>query len=152
MIIMLRILLLVFLSLADNLVYYKFGSNFGQIFYDYSGKGNHGQNGISTSSTTADTTPTDRGAYFIGTSYIMLPPNNVLSTAVSIGSTFSIIIWIKPLDNTDYYLTYRIYDASNFFYAFRLDVGNYIRSQIKRPSYDSGTRTATTGNIAEGNF
>ena len=41
-------LTLIFLSLralASQIVYYKFGSNFGQAFYDYSGSGNHGQMG-----------------------------------------------------------------------------------------------------------
>ena len=106
----------ILLATSTKLVEYKFGSNFGQIFYDYSELGNHGQNGASTSTTISDTIPTDRGAYFQTTtqSYIMLPPNDFVTTGLSIGSTFSLIMWIKSLDNSDYYLSMRYLDASNF--------------------------------------
>ena len=140
---------------SSKLVEYKFGSNFGQIFYDYSESGNHGQNGASTSTTVSDTLPTDRGAYFQTStqSYIMLPPNDFVSTGISIGSTFSLIMWIKSLDNTDYYLSMRYLNANNFVSIIRVDVGNTLRTQIKRTGYDSGVLTGiTAGNLKEGKF
>ena len=52
--------IIILISLASNIVHYKFGSNFGQIFYDYSGFGNHGQNGASITTTTSDTVPANQ--------------------------------------------------------------------------------------------
>jgi hypothetical protein len=79
---------------ASKIVEYKFGINFGQVFYDYSDSFNHGQNGQNISTTTSDTIPTDRGAYFTSSfnSYIKLPPNEKVSSSLSIGSIFSQII------------------------------------------------------------
>lgn len=150
---MLKLTIISFCTLAKQLVYYKFGSNFGQIFYDYSGNGNHGQNGNSISNITNDIIPTDRGAYYVGVSnYIMLPPNDKVPTPISLESTFSILLWVKPLDNRNYYITYRIKDASNYFFILKVDIGNILRTRIARDSYDSNTIDSTIGNINESNF
>ena len=83
----------------------------------------------------------------------MLPPNDFVSTGISIGSTFSLIMWIKSLDNTDYYLSMRYLNANNFVSIIRVDVGNTLRTQIKRTGYDSGVLTGiTAGNLKEGKF
>ena len=104
--------------LASNLVNYKFGSNFGQIFYDYSGSGNHGQNGQSLVADICDTVPIDRGAYFsTQNSLIVLPPNNLKSDSFKLGPNFSIIMWIYPQEINSYsYLTLR----------FRSDWADYL--------------------------
>ena len=111
---------------SSALINYKLGKNFGQVFFDYSGSGNHGQNGNSIELDDHDTVATDRGAYFRDTknNYIMLPPNQKNSKAIKLANLFSIIIWIKPLDTFDYYLSYRYYDNLNFFWVMRIDIGN----------------------------
>ena len=139
-------LILMFLSLQTNssqLAYYKFGSNFGQIFYDYSGSGNHGQNGYTLENDDRDTKPTRTGAYFTvqQSCYIMLPPNNIKSSSISIGSTFSIVMWFNSLDDGDGYLTYRERDSSNYFNLVRQKSQSLLKIYIKRDlsgsTYDS---------------
>ena len=150
-----RQLIFFFLSLAQSskLVEYKFGSSFGEVFYDYSGNGNHGQNGFSITSTTGNTVPTDRGALFplTSTSYIKLPPNEVKTSAVSLGSTFSLVMWTLTRDISNYYLSYRGLDSTNYFYVERRDSGNLLRSRIVKTGFDStvvvGSRVMTGGNL-----
>ena len=61
---------------VSSIVNYKFGSNFGQIVYDYSNSGNHATNGYYMTSDMHDTLSTDRGAYFLDQNrLIRLPPN-----------------------------------------------------------------------------
>lgn len=135
------------LALGDKLVEYKFGTYFGQVFYDSSGNGNHGQNGDSIGNQAGDTRPNDRGAYFrvAVNSYILLPPNEIKSTTLTISSTFSIVMWIYPYDSNDYYLTYRRLDASNYFYLQRMITTNYIQGRIVKTNYDSTVITGTKG-------
>ena len=65
---------------STKIVEYQFITNFGSMFYDYSGNGMHGAN--------SGTVPTDRGAYFSGTSSnIVLPPNTYVSSNLVLGST-----------------------------------------------------------------
>ena len=88
---------------GSNLVHYKFGSNFGQIFYDYSGNGNHGQNGDSTDQDEKDTIPDSRGAYFKDNNrFIRLPYNSIKDEALSLGSQFSILMWFYHSDVEPY--------------------------------------------------
>ena len=126
---------------SSKLVEYKFGYNFGQIFFDYSGKGNHGQNGISPSSTTADTKPTDRGAFFSDSTsdYIMLPPNSVVTSGLALGSTFSITMWCLNFDTRNYIYTYRGSDIY-FISLGRQSNGNKHRAHVKTINYNSGMR------------
>ena len=79
--------LLIHQTKSSQLVYYKFGTNFGQVFYDYSGSGNHGQNGASTLVDNSDTIPTKTGAYFSTSNecFIKLPPNSIKSSSISLG-------------------------------------------------------------------
>jgi hypothetical protein len=129
------LILLLSTSLSTNVVYYKFGSNFGQIFYDYSGMGNHGQNGESITSNIKDTIPTDRGAYFdLSTNtYIKLPPNNIKTSSLQLGSTFSIVMWFRPsyvASDTEYYLTKRFKDSNNFLYWKRDEEDKELEVEI----------------------
>ena len=129
--------ILILISSASNIVYYKLSSNFGQIFYDYSGSGNHGQNGDSTTTTTSDTIPTRRGAYFSLTSFIMLPPNSVNTISMTLGPDFSLAMWFMTQDNSDYYLSYRHKGSSEYFYVQRKDEKNCLNARIKRTDFDS---------------
>ena len=134
---------------SSTLINYKFGKNFGQVFFDYSESDNHGQNGETIGSDIYDTIATDRGAYFLSTSntYIKLPPNEKNSNAIKLGNLFSMIIWVKPLDKTDYYLSHRSFNNSELFWVMRFDSGNYIKTQIKRANYDSGQISGDTSVI-----
>ena len=95
-----------FIWICENyffiILQYNFGSsslassnpNFGQIFYDASGNNLFAVNGNSSSLDIYDTTPTDRGAYFSSSAYnkITLPPNDFITSAFNLGSTFSILM------------------------------------------------------------
>ena len=113
---------IVYLS-ASNLVNYKFGSNFGQIFYDYSGTGNHGENGITLGSDANDTRPIDRGAYFDTQNKIInLPPNNIKSDPLKLGAYFSIITWVYPMySSLDPAITCRYKINLEEFFILRFD-------------------------------
>ena len=125
--------LLVLNVISNNILTYKFGKNFGQIFYDYSELGNHGQNGQNLDSDTADTKPTSRGAYFsnVNTTYIMLPPNMVKTDPIVLGPTFSLIMWFTSLEEGEYYLSYRIKDNSNYFYIKRENEDRTLKIEIE---------------------
>ena len=139
------IFFLLSLAYSSKLVEYKFGTYFGEIFYDSSGNGNHGQNGASISTTVGNTVPTDRGAYFKYStdSYIKLPPNEVKTTSLSLTSTFSIVMWVLVLDLSNYYLTYRGLDSTKYFYIERKDYGNYLLSRLVKPNFDSTAEAGT---------
>ena len=143
----------IFQSECSQLVNYKFGLNFGQIFYDYSESGNYGQNGASTSVDTSDTIPTKTGAYFSTTNdcFIKLPPNSIKSSSISIGPTFSIVMWLNSLDNQDVYILNRFKDSSNYFYLKRIEASNYLIARISRESYDSADKVRTSESLIKGN-
>jgi hypothetical protein len=138
---------------ASQLVHYKFGSNFGQIFFDYSGSGNHGQNGQSIDSDSCDTIPFDRGAYFsaVNNKYILLPPNDIKSTPFYLMSSFSIIIWAYFMqDGHNCYLTYRIAANGNYLYIYRMSdfyrfLIDIIYSGNHKFDYSSVYNTASSG-------
>ena len=80
-----------------QLVTYKFGYNYGQVFHDYSSNFQSAVNGISSAVDSADTVATDRGAFFAGGSnQITLPTNDKVSTAFSLPGIFTIVLWIFP--------------------------------------------------------
>ena len=58
--------------LLATLVEYKFWSNYGELFYDYSGNSYHGINGQNTNDSTKNVYYTDRGAYFNNQSVIFV--------------------------------------------------------------------------------
>ena len=134
-------IVLLFLKIMSlNVVTYKFGNNFGQVLYDYSGISNHGQNGESLIDDTTDTKPTNRGAYFSSQykTFIKLPSNLMKTTPIVLGSTFSLVMWFVCLKESNYYLTYRGIDSSNFFYIQRDNSDNTFRSRIRSSDLDSG--------------
>jgi hypothetical protein len=138
------------LTFASNLVAYKFGINFGQVFWDFSGSRNHGQNGESISSSLFDTVPTDRGAYFsrFSESFIQLPPNEINSNPISLSSVFTLFIWLHPFDEFDYFLSYRINESSkSFFYLMRKQHGNSLKTRINKVNFDSDEKTSLHLNV-----
>ena len=78
--------------ISVELIEYKFGINFGQIFHDYSSNNNYAVNGISSLTTTLDTIATDRGAFFQGNNIITLPPNDMSASGLILGNTFTILL------------------------------------------------------------
>ena len=126
-----------------HLVKYNFGSNFGQVFYDYSGNGNHGQNGDSLSSDSFDTVPTDRGAYSDGSKYIKLPPNSKVSSSVNIGTVYSITLWYLPISDNGFYITHRSW-GSYFFFIIKYGGHSYISVRMQTPNYWPGEQSGGT--------
>ena len=125
------------------LVKYNFGLNFGQMFYDYSGNGNHGQNGDSLSLDSYDTVPTDRGTYSDGRKYIKLPPNSQVSSSVNIGTAYSITLWYLPISNHKFYITHRSW-GSYFFYIIKYDSLSSISVQMHTLDYSPGEHSGGT--------
>ena len=121
---------------------YQFYQSFGQIFMDSTSNSNYAVNGASSTSTIYDTIPTDRGAYFPSTpSYILLPPNDQVSSPFSFSSTFTIYLWILPVDTSDYYIFYRgCPTCSNYFYIVRMQSNGKLKIRLVYGSYDSGVQ------------
>ncbi|OMJ71366.1 hypothetical protein SteCoe_30452 [Stentor coeruleus] len=138
---MISLLLLTLVS-STKIVDYRFGYNFGQVFHDYSLSGNDAINGNSVSTTTYDTIPTDRGAYYSYTSgqMITLPPNSQQSNGLSLGSKFYICMWVL-VQQGNYYLTYRENTGkTQYFYLYRQALDNLSKSFVKFSGYSSGER------------
>lgn len=78
----------------SSLLEYKFGRDFGEKFYDYSGNLNHGLVGADVPSKPYKT---DRGVYFYGGSYNYIKATNQFT----LPSSFYIVSWVMPssLDN-----------------------------------------------------
>lgn len=129
--------------LSSKLVEYKFATYFGQIIYDSSGNANHGQKGSSLSDDPGDTKSSDRGAYFRTQeeTYIMLPPNKLIITPLSLSSDFSIILWVLPRNEVLSYLTYRIKDSNNYLYMKRNSGLTRFEGRIVKTTFDSTART-----------
>ena len=132
---------------ATKLIEYQFYNNFGQIFHDYSDNNQYAVNGVDSTTTTKDTKPTDRGAYFAYSSenYIFMPYNDVIQTYYTIPSSFSIIIWMNPEDSSIYYIFYRkCLTCSNYFYVGRDAGPNSIIARIVQGSFDSTSVALST--------
>ena len=101
-------------ALASNLVEYRPGVNFGNVFYDYSGNGMSGVSGTSSADTTNNLICTDRGAYFSGaTKVLTFPSNNIATTALLLPSTYAIIFWVNIMAYNSAYLYYSSQTGSN---------------------------------------
>ena len=125
---------------ASNIVNYKFGSNFGQIFYDYSGSGNHGMNGNSTISDPYDTISIDRGAYFPTQNlYIRLPPNEYVPNSFNLNGDFSILMWFSTFHlPADYYITRRYNSNMSNLLSLSRTIFQNFNTRLLQPPYDSG--------------
>ena len=93
------ILLVLFFAGSEKLLDYRLAQNFGDTFYDYSGKFREGINGRAVGKDDQDTIPSDRGAYFSGfKSMILIPETNLKEEKIKFGTPYSIVIWTKILD------------------------------------------------------
>ena len=136
-------------ALATSLIDYQFNQNFGQIFTDYSSNSNYGVNGALSTSASKDTIPTDRGAYFPDCeSYITLPKNDVATSNFYFGSTFTMYLWILPLDSCSYYIFYRSCAAcNNYFYLARNHSTGSLIARVVYGSYDTGVHTSSSNSV-----
>ena len=123
------LILIISLSLSAKVAEYRFGINFGQTIYDYSGNGKHGSNQYNFKST-------DRGIFFDGSA------NSITMSNLRLPQTCSILFWILPNDNS----------GSVFYFGNDLEQYYEIRSEsqallmkwnlILNPSY---IRTSNLG-------
>ena len=112
-----KFVFLPYISLSLTLVEYIPGSNYGQIFRDYSGNSLHAINGDSHTTTSYDTVPTDRGAYFPASgSYITMPPNDLSSLILNPPQLFSVIFWVNPIPIES--LLLYVWDSTNWIRFF----------------------------------
>lgn len=112
---------------SAKLVEYRFSVNYGQVFVDYSGNNNHGVNGDSHLTSSKDTVLTDRGAFFDeSTSAITIPKNTLVTTDVTLSSTFTLLCWFLSDDKTGVlFHRYKSSDSSNnYLTVSREDSGN----------------------------
>ncbi|OMJ66638.1 hypothetical protein SteCoe_36451 [Stentor coeruleus] len=141
------ILSLLSLSSGATILNYHFAEDYGQIIHDYSLNGNDAVNGASSETTSYDTVATDRGAYFkdTTTTYITLPPNDIIKSGFSLGNSFSIVQWALSFDSYDEYLSYRTNsDSSQYFYTKRGFANNVYQGKIRTAAYDVGQKSGTT--------
>ena len=117
-------------TFASNIINYKFGSNFGQVFYDYSGSGNHATNGYYIYSDYYDTYSSDRGAYFqYQDRLIRLPPNDLVTNQLNLNSGFSILMWFYSFElYYDYYITWRFKNDWSTCFGLTRTYYNYYNS------------------------
>ena len=148
-----RLLLYLFLSFAAKLVEYRLAYNYGQVFHDFSGNYQDGVNGLSSTTTTADTSATDRGAAFTSSSNIQitLPSNDQQSSAFTLPPTFTIASWFLSKSNTGQ-IFYRYKDANNYFYLSRANSSKKVNLRIVIAGNDSGVKAGPSSSFTTSNF
>lgn len=150
-IISLRILLLAQSAFIGE---YRLGSNYGQIFRDYSNQGRHAVNGESSLTTTYDTFPTDRGAYISNSvNYILFPGNDVNSTSFNLPSTFSIILWLNTRgDDGLIFNRYKVSDTTTYMSLRRAASNSNLTFRINYNSVDSGLKSTSSSSATSRNL
>ena len=134
---------------AAELVTYKFGYKFGQIFHDYSLNYQSSVNGMSSAVDSADTVPSDRGAYFYGpTTQVTLPVNDQVSTAFALPGAFTIIAIMMTKAPGSIVFT-RYLSASNYIYMRIDNTNNLFIARVMQDNQDSGEQSypCPNGNI-----
>jgi hypothetical protein len=134
-----------FLSSASKILEYRFGMNFGQVFYDYSGNGRHALNGRLSSVDGDDGTSTDRGIYFYNTQ-ITLPSNTIVPAMAPLAPIFSIVTWAMILNGGELEFL-NLYNGQNVFFVTKI-FGSplYYEFEEKNPS-NTSTLNFGSGNI-----
>ena len=121
---------------GSKLVEYRFGVNFGQVFYDYSENSLYGINGVSSTNLTSDTLATDRGAYFVeGTEVVTFPPNDKSSINFLLPSQYSIIFWANiyaSTGRTDYLYYSKAADGNHVYLTL---TSSTIQMQVRINGY-----------------
>ncbi|OMJ77240.1 hypothetical protein SteCoe_23238 [Stentor coeruleus] len=134
----------------SSILEYRFGENFGQVFYDYSENLRHGVNGESVFNTSKDTIPTDRGAYFpIGDYRVKLPPNTQ-SQNFLFPSSFTIALWTFVKDYA-FTIFYKVSDTGCIIVK-RYSIDNLVSVKIKTQDFDTSEIFSTSSAYANGNF
>lgn len=131
-------------SFSLKLVEYRFGVNFGQVFVDYSGNNYHSVNGNSHSTTSKDTTPTDRGSFFYNDiNAITIPKNTLVTTDLTISNTFTILCWFNSGGKDGILFNrYKAGDSlNNYLTVSKIGLGN----KLKLYGAVSGSYQVTTG-------
>ena len=140
---------LINIALSALVVEYRFGHNFGEVLYDYSGNNRYGVNGESSSTTTKNVKFTDRGAYFDENSsdnIITMPPNDIITSSYTLGSTFVVLFWLLPYDYTNFIIYNRENaDSSITFSIERIDINNKLHFNMKN---SGGTFSKTSSDEA----
>lgn len=127
---------------------YRFGENFGEIFFDFAGNGQFGVNGEDVGSRNKNTVPTDRGAYFsVGDSRVTLPTNELVSSN-PYPAAFSIVFWGLFEDFT--YFIFSRSSSTNFIKIRRNTINNQLSLHILTPLYDSTELSASTNALPPG--
>ena len=137
---------LIYTTISSTVVEYRFGHNFGQIYHDYSDNGRDGVNGQSSSTTTKDAKNTDRGAFFGDNrdSLVTVPPNDIVTSGFSLGSTFVVLLWILPFDDYSFYIFYRKNSDNSEYFAIQRNSDNdcfYFRVKNSGGTYSKDTST-----------
>jgi Concanavalin A-like lectin/glucanases superfamily len=135
---------------GTTLVEYKFGLNYGEIFNDYSTYSRYAVNGVSYLTTSNNSIPTDRGAFFKNSNddIITLPPNDKATSNFLLPSTFTINAWVcLKEDNPKNYIFVRYIDSKTYLYISKLNnkllvnigVGGNDKSCSSHPSSSAFT-------------
>ena len=132
-------------TLGNKILEYRPSVNFGQIFYDYSGNSQTAVNGDSSSTTNDDTFPTDRGAYFFGTSgVITMPPNDLITAPIYLPSAFTVLMWVYTT-NYEGYLYCSVHDNDSNFVCINVSSSNNLEVLLTI----SGEQSIITGSLSD---
>jgi Concanavalin A-like lectin/glucanases superfamily len=158
--------------LSEVVLEYRFGLNFGQVFYDFSNNKNYAVNGINSSVDSLDTTVTDRGIYMDPNycNYGITLPANDQTSSISLSSTFSIISWVLSIDwandihfnaqnsvNGDYVMLYidsgnNLVDVNSqnlgVVYSFQSKSGSFIVGNIYKGQWELITLTCVGSSMS----
>ena len=143
------LLLFQFIS-ASKLLEYRLGYNYGQVFHDFSGNSRDGVNGVSSTTTSYDTTPTDRGAFLNNGFYQITLPSNDQGASFNLPSTFTIATWTNPFHENGL-IFYRYQSLTNYFYLKKVMTNLTMLARIVISGSDSGDITATSSSLLESN-
>ena len=148
---MMQILAAIIYSVSAVIVFeYRFGVNFGKIFFDYSANSLEAINGIDLIDSSKMTISTDRGAYFsVGDSRISLPSNDI-SQYPTYPSVFSLVFWANFQDYS-YYIFSRS-SSVNFIKISRYSTQNQLSLHIKTPYFDSTELFSPISSLPPSNF
>ena len=143
---------LIYAALSSTVVEYRFGHNFGQIFHDYSNNERDGVNGESSTTNTKDVISTDRGVFFDNNSetYVKTPPNDIVATDFTLGSTFVVLIWILPYDDYGFYIFYRKTSDDSEYFAIERSSDHDALSFSMENSGGSFSKKSSTDSFPKG--
>ena len=144
------ILVIISQAVSSAIFDYRFGLNFGKIFFDYSGNNLVAVNGISYNDSSTITTATDRGAYFsVGDCRISLPSNDLVQYPIY-PSVFSLVVWAIFQDYS-YYIFSRS-SGAYFIKISRYSTQNQLSFHIKTLNFDTSELFSPISILPPSNF